>query len=240
MRLDALQTSAPLRHPLLLWIAVALGALAAVDLAAQSAGDTLPARTAQAATSRTCFQPQPLPACRSFWISEFGIAAHVTSPRTVQETIHSDDGSTYEISDYPPRTLVLWEVGRMANRSNGSALGGGFFIAIPPGELGQTRFGIRGRYHRWLSNGTAVEIGPGVMMLRTHQQGDVHTLHPAVGISLQGAYSAADWLGAVGQAEATRHGIAVQLGGRLAGRIGALSGLVVPVIGLAAFVLLPG
>ena len=49
----------------------------------------------------------------------------------------------------------------------------------------------------------------------------------------------ANWLGAAGQAEATRGGVAVQVGGRLAGRIGALSGLVLPVVGLAAVVLLP-
>lgn len=94
-----------------------------------------------------CFRGQPLPACQTFWLTEFGY----------YRTIHS--------TDFPPRTQNDWylsgEIGFMANMNQRYAIGlSGVFGGVNSGS----RFGIKPRFRMWLRNRVSVDVAPGILL----------------------------------------------------------------------------
>ena len=109
--------------------------------------------TAQEATqveqgqSRSCFRGQPLPTCKSFWITEAGYGYALTSP-----TQWGGEGRHY----------ATWELGWMTNLTERWAVGGTFLAGIAFGE--GTRVGVKPRFRRWLNRSTSVELSPGILL----------------------------------------------------------------------------
>jgi len=89
---------------------------------------------------------RPLAETRSFMITEFGVLAR--------------------IDDYPyfggdSRTALSFDLGWMKNISESGAVGfSGYALVSDP----TTRLGIRGRYRRWLSRKTSIDISPGILL----------------------------------------------------------------------------
>jgi len=89
---------------------------------------------------------RPLAETRSFMITEFGVLAR--------------------IDDYPylggdSRIQFSFDLGWMKNISANSAAGfSGYALVSDP----TTRLGIRGRYRRWLSQKTSIDVSPGVLL----------------------------------------------------------------------------
>ena len=88
----------------------------------------------------------PLAETRSFLITEFGVLARI-------------DDYPYSGGDSPIQ--ISFDLGWMKNISPNSAAGfSGYALLFDP----TTRLGIRGRYRRWLSRKTSIDISPGVLV----------------------------------------------------------------------------
>ena len=184
------------------FVAVAIGAPSAA--AQRAAGE-----------GRACFEPRPMPLCRSFWVTEFGLQYHLSeSPGSVEED--------------PRRVLVTWELGWMQNRSPHDAIGASVFLATNDNAH---RSGVRARYRRWTGEGTAVDISPALIVFQSDENLDVH-LEP--GAALQVGASWRDWIGVSSQLEATQSRVRLQAGFRLGGYPGAATGIALPLAGLYA------
>jgi hypothetical protein len=90
-----------------------------------------PLRAQQAA----CFRGRPLPHCRTFWLTEFGVSPF--------------DG------------MFGWELGGMRNLGTHSAVGGTLYLRVDGG----TAYGVKPRFRRWLSPVVALDVSPGVIIL---------------------------------------------------------------------------
>jgi hypothetical protein len=191
------------------WRWTAGAALLAVTIAAPSAA-------AQSTTGegRACFEPRPMPLCRSFWVTEFGLQYFVSEPPG-------------RIEDQR-RVLVTWELGWMQNRSPSDAIGGSVFLATNDNTH---RSGVRARYRRWTGGGTALDISPALIIFEADEDMDVHA---TLGAALQASVSWRDWIGVSSQLEAIGSGVRLQAGFRLGGYPGAATGVALPLAALYA------
>src|SRR2546430_13040187 len=93
-----------------------------------------------------CYRGRPLPPCRSFWITEFGLLGRLNAlpePRTTLDP------------------FFRWEVGGMQNRNERSAFGA--TIVVEADDL-RSRYGVTPRYRRWLAPGLALDLSAGVLV----------------------------------------------------------------------------
>jgi len=89
---------------------------------------------------------RPLAETRSFMITEFGVLERIDDYRYL-------GGDT--------RIAISFDLGWMKNISERGAVGfSGYALVSDP----TTRMGIRGRYRRWLSRKTSIDISPGVLL----------------------------------------------------------------------------
>ena len=117
-------------------------------------------------TGGMCFRGRPPPDCNSFWITEVGYSALLTSDDNRQL------GSHY----------VSGELGLMFNSGGHMAYGFTAFVGGlgGTGSIGPaTRGGVRARVRRWLSAGTAIDLSAGPMYTGTGKIG----LSSQVGLS---------------------------------------------------------
>ena len=160
-----------------------------------------------ALAAQSCFAAHPLPRCRSYWLTEFGLSLRLDPhPET-------ESGSA---------TL---ELGYMVNRSPRSALGAAVFLrgGEPVGGIG-----LRPRYRRWFNSQVSLDVAPGVV-LKTLGGGQfalkVPTFSGQVGLNLGSG------LALTGQVDIARNAtgnfpngsstdVAWYAGGRLGGGIG--------------------
>jgi hypothetical protein len=103
--------------------------------------------------AQNCFRGQPLPECKSFWITEFGWGIRV--------------GSGFEGS------YLTSEIGKMFNlkRNNHYALGATALVGYTPLEdrdrnIYEIRFGIKPRVRRWLNSTMSIDLSAGIILLR--------------------------------------------------------------------------
>ena len=158
-----------------------------------------------------CFRPRPFPSCSGFAITEFGLLFFLSpSPGD------PNDGRTL---------LFSWELGYMVNRSATRAIGANVFLAANDNQL---RLGARGRYRIWGRDGSALDFGPGVILLNSDSDLEVRG---ALGLAAQVSYSWRDLLSAAAQAELVGEGLSLQAGGRVGSTPGAILGLGLPVLG---------
>ena len=93
-----------------------------------------------------CWRGHPAPECRSFLITEFGILGRIDN---------------YPFQSGESRVAFTFDLGWMKNVSDRDAVGfSGYAFASDP----SARLGIRGRYRRWLSRNTSVDLSPGVLL----------------------------------------------------------------------------
>ena len=189
--------------------AAALLLLAASGAGAQEQRGFPPER--MPAEPGACFRPRPLPRCSGFAITEFGPLFFLTpSPGDPH------DGRT---------VLVSWEAGYMVNRSATRAVGANLFLAANDNQL---RFGVRGRYRLWGRDGSALDLGPGIILLNSDSDLEVGG---ALGLAAQVSYGWRDLVSAVGQAELVGEGLSVQAGARIGSAPGAILGVGLPIVG---------
>jgi len=87
------------------------------------------------AQQAVCFRGRPLPQCRAFWLTEFGLS----------------------LPDGP----FVWELGGMRNVGTHSAVGGTLYLRVDGG----TAYGVKPRFRRWLSPVVALDVSPGIIIL---------------------------------------------------------------------------
>lgn len=164
---------------------------------------------ALAAEGKACFQPRPLPVCRSFWVTEFGVQVFLSEPPGVNDQ---------------RRWLATWEVGWMKNRSSADAVGGSVFIEINDNAM---RSGVSGRYRRWMGSESALDISPALIVFQSDDDFDVNA---KLGAALQAGVTYHDWIGLTSQVEATEGGVRFLAGVRVGGYPGAAAGLAIPAL----------
>lgn len=169
------------------------------------------AAAAQSREGKACFQPRPLPVCRSFWVTEFGVQYFVNRPPGINTE---------------RRLLGTWELGWMRNRSADDAVGGSIFLST--NDHAQ-RSGVRARYRRWVGGDAALDISPALIVFQADEDLEVHA---RLGAALQAAVSWHDWLGLTTQLEAAHGGVRLQTGVRLGGYPGVASGVGLPLLAL--------
>lgn len=188
---------------------------AAAAIAAATLGWIAPAAAqTTAGGGRACYQPRPMPACRSYWVTEFGGAWYTAPP---------SGGRTPDRR----RFVVTWEVGYMRNRATHDAVGATLFLTTNDQFM---RSGVRARCRRWMADGVAADIAPSLIVLQADDDLEVRA---RPGVSLQGGVHLGRWVGLTSELEATSGGVRLLSGLRVGSYAGAAAGLALPV---AAFV----
>ena len=211
------------------------GAVAAIVLCALVHSPVLPAQNPSVApttggtesTTHWCFRGRPKPQCDVFWLTEFGVAAPISS--------NPNGGSR--------GALFTWELGGMVNRGTRHAFGvAAFSQAILWGsdQTGQgAAVGIRPRLRFWMNHNTSIDIAPGIVVAGSG----------APGFSGHAGLSFADNAGLTMHVVALRPEpydvdrstrVAVFAGGRLASLPGTVVGVGGPAAVLAAFLIVCG
>jgi hypothetical protein len=208
------------------------GAVVTIVLCALGYSPLLPAQNpsvAPTAESSThwCFRGRPKPGCDVFWLTEFGVAAPISS---------NPNGASRG-------ALFTWELGGMVNRGTRHAFGvAAFSQAIRWGsdQAGQgAAVGIRPRLRFWTSQTTSVDIAPGIVVLGSG----------APGFSGHAGLNFADYAGLTMHVVALRPDqfdvdrgtrVAVFAGGRLASVPGSIVGVGGPLAVGAAFLMVCG
>ena len=208
---------------------VAIVSLLLVDatvLPAQNPG-AAPTTGGPESTAHWCFRGRPRPQCDVFWLTEFGVAAPISS--------NPDQTSQ--------GALFTWEFGGMVNRGTRHAIGvAAFGQAILWGndQTGQgAGVGIRPRLRVWMGHTTSVDIAPGIVV-----QGS-----GAPGFSGHAALNFADYAGVTMHVVALRPDqynadqrtrVTVFTGGRLGSVPGTIMGVGGPAVVLVAFLIVCG
>jgi outer membrane murein-binding lipoprotein Lpp len=133
---------------------------------------------------RFSFKPKPLSECKSFLITEFGLAYGLDKP-----------------SDRTNLGLITWEFGYMVNRDEHSAIGGTVFISSE-GDRPQVRFGLKGRYRYWLSKDQSLDIAPGVLITGSRDEFEGDFVFPS--FTCQTGLNLSSWFAVTGQVDIIR------------------------------------
>lgn len=100
---------------------------------------------------RSCFRGRPLPACRSYWITEAGYGIRLSS--VDQHTSSAPGGSI----------LPSVAVGGMRNFGSRVAVGG----TLETGLLGGLYVAVKPRVRYWVSRDAALDLSPGFLLARS-------------------------------------------------------------------------
>lgn len=133
------------RHCLVVCCLALLGTISMPGLAQQTAG--------RRDTSAVCFNPSPLPRCRSFAVVE----VELMDLRNRSPESYTAPGQFTYFSSLEAHASV--ELGWLRNLSDRSALGGTLVVGTMSGDGG--RYGVKGRYRRWLDGQFAVDLEGG-------------------------------------------------------------------------------
>ena len=97
------------------------------------------------AEAQHCFRPRPLPACKSFFITEYSVGGTIGSGARAGDLYFSG------------------ELGWMSNVAKRSAIGGSLqYYGLGDGNGGM-RHGFKSRYRRWLTETTSVDFAAGLL-----------------------------------------------------------------------------
>jgi hypothetical protein len=208
------------------------GAVVAIVLCALVRSPPLPAQEPSVApstggaesTTHWCFRGRPKPRCDVFWLTEFGVAAPISS---------NPNGASRG-------SLFTWELGGMVNRGTRHALGVAAFsqaVLWGSGQVGDgAAVGIRPRVRFWTSNTTSIDIAPGIVVAGSG----------APGFSGHAGLNLADYAGLTMHVVALRPDqfdvdqstrVAVFAGGRLASAPGTIVGIGGPLAVAAALLI---
>lgn len=165
---------------------------------------TYPAR---AANAQFCLRSRPLPRCRTFVVSEVGLARRVNPAPRVQIRLPSasslsGDTLWYDGPAWGERWKVTTEVGALNNRGRGGwAVGASGQFRAVGGNARDYRYGLRLRVRRWLSTTTSLDLAPGVLLGSPHVD-KVRLRGPTV--TTYAALSVGDWIALTADVEFVR------------------------------------
>ena len=118
-----------------------------------------------------CWTPNPLPACRTFPITEIGFHYRISSSPTFRFTITDIlidsliESSTYRQEQ---RFYVTSDLGFMRNLNRRYAMGASHFVGFD--NNGEFRGGLKLRVRRWLTDKTAIDFCPGILLWDSNAQ----------------------------------------------------------------------
>lgn len=145
-------------------------------------------------TAAACLAGKPLPQCKTFWITEVGYYHRVFGGGSIQ--------------DVPPGAYrrpglddhFSWELGRMSNRSPRTAVGG---TLLAGGGGSNWRFGLNGRYRRWVSARGTLDVSAGPLGVVTRSP---YPQQRTSGYGIAGAVALGwnDWAAVTVNADAVR------------------------------------
>jgi hypothetical protein len=112
--------------------------------------------------TRLCWRGRPAPECTTFWITEFGIDANMSSTQ-VRGSQDYGGGAVYRyaVRDFDSR--LTWTVGPMFNTGPYTALGG--TLSLSPVNSGP-RIAVEGRRRWWALRGLALDLSAGGERMR--------------------------------------------------------------------------
>ncbi len=91
------------------------------------------------------WNPKPLPACRTFPITEIGLNYRVSSDQATDQQLY-----------------ITSDLGFMRNLNPRYALGASNFVGF--GDDSEFRGGLKPRMRRWFTNGTRIDVSPGILL----------------------------------------------------------------------------
>lgn len=158
----------------------------AMDFSNEQEGDSL---VVGAKSKRISFRPRPKSECDLFWITETSAMYRFAGGSRL--ILDPDE-------EREPRFFFSGELGLMKNRTENAAIGGTLYFGITSDIY---RFGIKGRYRRWMGQKSFLDLVPGVILGGGDSKSDLNLPglvgHIGVGLS--------DWIHLSGQIEIMRH-----------------------------------
>jgi hypothetical protein len=110
---------------------------------------------------RLCWRGKPAPDCTTFWITEFGVDASMSSTETiVAQNYGGGDMYHYAVRDFESR--FVWTVGPMFNTGPRTALGGTLSLS-PLG--GRYRAAVEARRRWWTTKGLGLDLSAGPLRM---------------------------------------------------------------------------
>lgn len=146
-----------------------------------------PAQSAAEAPTALCFQSRPASSCRVFLVTEVSRSSREYG------------------AQQGPEHQAQWALGAMVNVTGSDAVGGTLVVGAP----GSGQWGATGRYRRWLNEGFAIDVSPGVLVTGNDYDGRRLRLTADVSLNVGG------WLGGFLHGESSRAGGQVGVGPRL-------------------------
>ncbi len=117
-------------------------------------------------SAQPCLSNKPAPACRSFFITEFGYGYKATSPlhRRAYE-VFGNSSSFYE-DEITGRHLLSSELGLMRNLNADYGFGATHFFGWDVGR--QLHGGVKLRMRKWLSDKESIDLSGGLLLWGTN------------------------------------------------------------------------
>jgi hypothetical protein len=177
----------------LAWAALLAGiALAPAAASAQIDTPGEAPRRAPGGQRAFCYVGRPAESCRMFLVAEgnaYGAFAGSRYRRTGYQ------GEVRRHRHLAPH--IAWEVGAMRNITERDAVGA---VLLVGGDANGERVALKGRYRRWLTPRSAVDVGAGGLFARRaeprpglDEPGNVHV--PVAGVTGDVAVGLTDWVG---------------------------------------------
>jgi len=125
----------------------ALALLLSLVVTADAAGQDSTSAPVSPVRTETCFRGRPLPACRTFWITEAAYVARLTSQGDV-------------VSNSFENVSASLELGHLVNVSPKVAVGASLSANVVSGVT----LGVRPRVRYWLNPTTSLDFAPGLLV----------------------------------------------------------------------------
>jgi len=115
--------------------------------------------TASGIPTRLCWRGKPAPQCTTFWITELGVDASMSSTQTVV-TEDFGGGNVYRYARRDFDSRFSWTVGPMFNTGQRTAIG--VTLSLSPQDGGY-RAAVEARRRWWKSDDLALDLSGGVL-----------------------------------------------------------------------------
>lgn len=139
-----------------------------------------------------CWTARPLESCRTFLVAEGGAYVALASTRYTRRGFDREVTRSMHLTGH-----AGWEVGVMRNVSSRDAVGA---AVLAGADANGERIAVKGRYRRWMSPGSAMDVGAGLMFARRAEPypdpdtpGNLHV--PVTGLTADVALGLTDWAG---------------------------------------------